>query len=87
MTGPKGSKNFADWHGVRQGHCLSLILYKLITEYFTKVTIEGFEDFRVRPGNRLLLLAKAVMVLQGMIHRLNETERCSGIEMNGGEEE
>ena len=38
----------------------------------------------VKYPHHLVLLAKAVTVLQGMIHTLNETERCYGIEMNGG---
>ena len=39
----------------------------------------------VKYPHHLVLLAKAVTVLQGMIDRLTETERCYGIEMNGGE--
>ena len=76
--------------GVRQGCCLSQILFKLYSEYLTKDAVEGFEDLKIRVkvihtvkyADDFVLLAKEETVLQGMIHRLTEIGRCYGMEMN-----
>jgi hypothetical protein len=76
--------------GVRQGCCLSSILFNLYSEYLTKEALEGFGDFKiggqvihtVKYADDLVLLAKEETVLQGMIDRLIEIGRCYGIEMN-----
>jgi hypothetical protein len=60
--------------GVRQGCCLSLILFNLYSEYLTKEALEGFGDFKigaqvlrtVKYADDLVLLAKEETVLQGM---------------------
>jgi len=75
---------------VRQGCCLSLILFNLYSEYLTKVALDGFGDFNiggqiiqtVKYADDLMLKAKEETVLQGMIDKLIEIERCCGVEMN-----
>jgi len=76
--------------GVRQGCCLSPILFNLYSEYLTKEDLEGLEVFKiggkinhtVKYAYELVLLAKEEMVLQDMIDKLTEIGRCYGMEMN-----
>jgi hypothetical protein len=76
--------------GVRQGCCLSLIVFNLYSEYLTKEAIEGFGDFKiggqvirtVKYADDLVLLAREEKVLQGMVDRLSEIGRRYGMEMN-----
>ena len=76
--------------GVRQGCCLSLILFKLYSEYLTKEALEGLRDLKiggqiihtVKYADDLVLLAKEEKVLQDMINKLIEIGRCYGMEMN-----
>jgi len=76
--------------GVRQGCCLSPILFNLCSEYLTKEALEGFGDFKiggqiihtVKYADYFVLLAKEEKVLQDMIDKLIEIGRCYGMEMN-----
>jgi hypothetical protein len=69
--------------GVRQGCCLSQILFKLYSEYLTKEAVEDFGDFKigvqviftVKYANGFVLLAKEETVL-------TEIARCYGMELN-----
>ena len=66
--------------GVRQGCCLSSILFNLCSECFTNETLESFGDFKiggqiihtVKYADDLVLLAKEEKVLQEKIDKLIE---------------
>jgi len=76
--------------GVRQGCCLSPILFNTYSECLTKEALEGCGDFKiggqiihtVKYADDLVLLAKEEKALQDMIDKLIEIGRCYGMEMN-----
>jgi hypothetical protein len=76
--------------GVRQGCCLSPILFNIYSECLTKEVLEGFGDFKiggqiihtVKYADDLVLLAKEEKVLQDMNGKLIKFGRCYGMEMN-----
>jgi len=65
-------------------------MFNLYSEYLTKEALEGLGDFKiggqiihtVKYADDLVLLAKEGKVLQDMIDKLIEIERCYGMEMN-----
>jgi len=76
--------------GIRQGCCLSPILFNLHSEYRTKEALEGLGDFKiggqiihtVEYADDLVLLGKEENVQQDMIDKLTEIGRCYGMEIN-----
>ena len=69
--------------GVRQGCCLSPILFNLYSDCLTKEALDGLGDFNiggqiiqtVKYADDLVLMSKEETVLQGMIDILIETGR------------
>jgi len=66
--------------GLRQGCCLSLILFNLYSECLTKEALDGLGDFNiggkiiqtVKYADDLVLMTNKETVLQGMIDKLIE---------------
>jgi len=76
--------------GARQGCCLSPILFNLYHDCLTKEALVVLGDFNiggqiiqtVKYADDLVLMAKELTVLQGMLDKLIEIGRCYGMEMN-----
>jgi hypothetical protein len=76
--------------GVRQGCCMSPILFNLYSEYLTKGALEGCGDIKiheqiihtVKYADELVLLDKEGKVIQDMFDKPTEIGECYGMEMN-----
>ena len=76
--------------GVKQGCCLSPILFNFYSEFLTREALDGLGDLNiggqiiqtVKYADALVLMAKKETVLQGMIDKLIEIGRYYGMEMN-----
>jgi retron-type reverse transcriptase len=75
---------------VRQGCCLSPLLFNLYSEYVTQEALEGLGDFNVggqiistvRYADDLVLLAKEETIPQSMTDKLTEVGRGYGMGIN-----
>jgi hypothetical protein len=73
----EGTRSVKIGRGVRQGCCLSSILFNLYSEYLTKEALQGLLGFKIggkvirimKYADDLVLLAKEETVLQGMIDK------------------
>ena len=87
---PEETRSVQIGRGVRQGCCLSRILFNLYSECLTKEALDGLRDINigrkiiktVKYADDLVLMAKEETVLQGMIDKLIEIARCYTMEMN-----
>ena len=76
--------------GVRQGCCLSPILFNVYSECLTKEALHGLGDFNiggqiiqtVKYADEVVLMAKEETLLQSMVDKLIEAGRYYGMEMN-----
>jgi hypothetical protein len=71
--------------GVRQGCCLSPILFNLYSKYFTKEAVERFGNLKIGRIIYTVTYAYDLGVLakeEGKIDRLIQIGRCCGMEMN-----
>ena len=75
---------------VRQGCCLSPILFSLYSECLTKEALDGLGDFNiggliiqtVKYADNFVLMAKEETVVKGMIDKLIAIGSFYGMEMN-----
>jgi hypothetical protein len=76
--------------GIRQGRCLSPILFSLYRHNFTNEALEGFGGFKIgvqvihtaKYANKPVLLAKEVVVIHGMFDRHLEIGRRHRMKIN-----
>jgi len=76
--------------GVRQGCCLSPIMFNLCSECLTKEALDGLGVFNiggqiiqtVKHADDLVLMTREETVVQGMIENLIKIGRCCGMKMN-----
>jgi hypothetical protein len=84
VTYPLPAQRFTILSEIHRDFTLTLYLLSLTTGFSVHFKVGGQIINTVKYADDMVLLAKEEMVLQDMIHKLNEIGRSYGMEMNVG---